>query len=91
MSFMPDTALLFADHQLTETDEIGPYAWVNPDEDHKATSRDGSVSIAIFDFANPTPARGTGAKIFSITQRRAVLRLADGSSRNGSLCKYDAL
>jgi hypothetical protein len=54
--------------------EIAPYAWVNPDEDHKATlseigvlkhclstawsiaqasARDGSVSIAIFDCANP--------------------------------------
>src|SRR5258708_27380405 len=23
--------------ELTETDEIAPYAWVNPDEDHKTT------------------------------------------------------
>jgi hypothetical protein len=30
-------AALSADHQLTETGEIAPYAWVNPDEDHKAT------------------------------------------------------
>jgi hypothetical protein len=61
--------------ELTETDEIAPYAWVNPDEDHEATlleigvfkhclstawsiawsiaqasARDGSVSIAIFDW-----------------------------------------
>ena len=26
MSFMPDTALLFADHQLTETGKIAPDA-----------------------------------------------------------------